>query len=162
MSNQQIDRRQVLKGAALVGGFAALVPATAFADDREEREGIEGTWDFTITITEATFPPPLPPPFRGLGTFATGGGFIGTEQNTPTQLGSWVRKGEREFAFTFVTLFDPRNPGGSEKVRAEARLDESEQTLKGRFAADGFNAAGHKIFSAKGTFIARQLQVEPL
>jgi hypothetical protein len=104
MTATRSNRRQLLKKAGAFGALAALVsPSAALAQTTTGNpQSPEGAWSTTITLSTTG-------PFRGLMTFAPGGGVVDTEQidlengSTPG-IGSWTSAGQNAFALNLFRL----------------------------------------------------------
>jgi hypothetical protein len=151
MTDGRIDRRQILKGAGVVGvgTLAALVPATALADNEDQAGGVVGTWHAPHTHETG--------PFAGITTdgnlaFAAGGVLIAADTDQQASgLGNWVRSGEDGFRFTFHTLvFNPNFPSGT-KVKVRAQGIRRDDAIAGRFSFQIYDPAGNPIPGVAGT-----------
>jgi hypothetical protein len=80
LQTMKTTRRQLLKGAGALSSLGALAalgsPTAAFAKNANEDQGPEGSWLYTVTITNPG------PPFTELGleTYAADGGYVGIDQ----------------------------------------------------------------------------------
>jgi hypothetical protein len=159
----RVNRRQILKGAGVVGvgALAALAPAKVFADTGEA-EGLLGTWNAPHHHETG--------PFAGVTTdgniaFAAGGALIAhdTDQQA-TGSGNWVKHGEKGFKFTFHTfVFQPNLPVGTKvKVRAQGTLNEN--SISGRFSFQIYDPSGHPIppLHGTGSFGGARIPIEPI
>lgn len=162
-------RRQLLKGAGVLSSLGALAalgrPMAAFAKNANEDQGPEGSWLYTVTMTNPG--PPLTE--LGLETYAAGGGYVGVDQLsfTPGSLatpghGSWVSAGKRTFLLTFLYLNhdEAGNPQGTTKVRQIATLSEDGNAYSGSGSFDGYDVSGSVIFSGAFTITAVRIAVE--
>ena len=162
-------RRQLLKGAAALSSLGALAalgsPTAAFAKNADEDQGPEGSWLYTVTITNPG------PPFTELGleTYAADGGYVGIDQLsfTPGSLatpghGSWKSTEKRTFVLTFLNLtYDAAGtPQGTSKVRQVATLSEDGNAYSGSGSFDGYDVSGNVIFSGAFTITAVRIAVE--
>lgn len=114
MIDQRIDRRDILKGAGVIGVAGALAvwraPTSAYADGGDAQgdshtNSLVGTWLVDVT------PSVRPSGFKALHSYTPGGIFISSAtvdlaSSTPTggAQGIWKRTGEREFAARIVEL----------------------------------------------------------
>lgn len=152
MSNQLLNRRQLLIGASAgaVGiGAVALSPITALAAGSS---GIVGTWDVRVTDTSG----PAPVTFEGATTFAPGGGVVTMDSNSPsTGVGSWASTGDGTFRGRFMQFgFSPQ---GTSKVIVSIRGRLSEESIRGTFTFKAYDLQGHLLFSGgKGTFVGKR------
>ena len=162
-------RRQLLKGAGALSSLGALAAlgshTAAFAKNANEDQGPEGSWLYTVTITNPG------PPFTELGleTYAADGGYVGIDQLsfTPGSLatpghGSWKSTGKRTFLLTFLNLtYDAAGtPQGTSKVRQVATLSEDGNAYSGSGSFDGYGVSGNVIFSGAFTITAVRIAVE--
>lgn len=153
MSNDLLNRRQLLLGAtagALGIGAAALAPMTAMA---AESSGLVGTWD--VQITDLTTPNG-PTTFEGATTFAPGGGLVTMASDQPsTGLGSWAQKGGGAFRARFMQFgFGPPGPS---KVVISIKGTLSEDSISGTFTYKVYDLQGNVIFgNGKGTFTGKR------
>lgn len=148
MSVAKLDRRQMLMrvGAGAVGAsaLAALMPATALADD-DDPNGLLGGWDVTVI---GTSPPSLP--HEAVLMFAAGGGFVTVDSRPRTSgAGSWTKQGDDGFRFTFLA-FDPRGI----RVVLHASGTVHEGTMSGSFSF----VVGDNLFSGSGTFSGTKIR----
>ena len=145
--------------------FALGSPTAAFAKNANEDQGPEGSWLYTVTITNPD------PPFTELGleTYAAGGGYVETDQLSfmPGSLatpghGSWKSTGKRTFLLTFLNLtYDAAGtPQGTSKVRQVATLSEDGNAYSGSGNFDGYDVSGSVIFSGTFTITAVRIAVE--
>ncbi len=166
MRNLRIDRRRMLKSAAVVGALAALGPAAAFAKQGDEAEGVEGSWFVTVTPAR-----PGQAPFQGLWSFARGGVLLLTHTvdrlapgggSASPEHGAWVETGERDFGTTSrQLLFDQKgNFQGTLRVRAVGALNEASDAFSGSARVDGFDPSGRLRFSTNSTFGGTRMRVE--
>src|ERR1700694_860339 len=151
MSNQLLNRRQLLIGASAgaVGiGAVALSPITALAAGSS---GIVGTGDVMITDMSG----PAPVTFEGVTTFAPGGGVVTMNSNSPsTGIGSWASTGEGRFRARFMEFgFSPQ---GSSKAVVSVKGRQSEDTIRGTFTLNVYDLSGHLLLSGKGTFVGKR------
>jgi len=162
-------RRQLLKGAGALSSLGALAalgsPMAALAKNANEDQGPEGSWLYTVTITNPG------PPFTELGleTYAAGGGYVGIDQLsfTPGSLatsahGSWISTGKRTFLLTFINLShdEAGNPQGTSKVRQIATLSEDGNAYSGSGSFDVNDVSGSVIFSGTFTITAVRIAVQ--
>jgi hypothetical protein len=169
LQTMNTTRRQLLKGAGALSSLGALAalgsPTAAFAKNANEDEGPEGSWLYTVTITDSD------PPFTELGleTYAAGGGYVGIDQLsfTPGSLatpghGSWKSTGKGTFLLTFLNLtYDAAGtPQGTSKVRQVATLSEDGNAYSGSGSFDGYDVSGNVIFSGAFTITAVRIAVE--
>ena len=151
MSNQLLNRRQLLIGASAgaVGiGAVALSPITTLAAGSS---GIVGTWDVMITDLSG----PAPVTFEGVTTFAPGGGVVTMNSNSPsTGIGSWAGSGGGTFRARFMEFgFSPQ---GSSKAVVSVKGRQSEDTIRGTFTLNVYDLSGHLLLSGKGTFVGKR------
>jgi hypothetical protein len=161
--NGTLDRRQILKGAGVVGlgAFAALAPATVLAREGES-EGLLGTYNAPHTHETG--------PFAGTTTdgnitFTAGGVLIAddTDQQA-TGLGNWVNHGENGFRFTFHTfVFFGGVPKGT-KVKVRGQGTHDGDAIRGRFSFQVYDPSGNAIPGAagSGSFGGARIPVEPV
>ena len=162
-------RRQLLKSAGALSSLGALAalgsPTAAFAKSANEDQGPEGSWLYTVTITDSD------PTFTELGleTYGAGGGYVGIDQLsfTPGSLatpghGSWKSTGKRTFLLTFLNLtYDAAGtPQGTSKVRQVATLSEDGNAYSGSGNFDGYDVSGSVIFSGAFTITAVRIALE--
>lgn len=150
LSNEKLNRRQVLMGAtagALGIGAAALSPMTAMAADSSS---LVGTWD--VWITDQTGPGE-PTTFEGATTFAPGGGVVTMDSNGPsTGIGSWAKKSGRSFTGRFMQFgFSPQ---GTSKVLVSIKGTLSEHdSISGTFTFKVYDLQGNQFpVEGKGIF----------
>jgi len=105
---------------ALIGSQSSQAEGGAVAHQ------IEGSWLSTVSS------PDIPVPFPALGTFGAGGALVVTDTSVSPSLGNvyhgtWVRKGHREFAFSFLGFqFDAAGVfSGYVRVHETIRLEPS-------------------------------------
>jgi len=162
-------RRQLLKGAGALSSLGALValgsPAAAFAKHANEDQGPEGSWLYTVTITNPD------PPFTELGleTYVAGGGYVGIDQLsfTPGSLatpghGSWKSTGKRTFLLTFLNLNHDAAGTllGTSKVRQVATLSEHGNAYSGSGSFDIYDLSGNVVLAGTFTITAVRIAVE--
>ena len=155
MGNGLLERRQMLKGAGVIGAaaLAALVPTSVSAAQNDEFERLLGTWDLTVRAEGQ-------PQHEVVLSFAPGGVFVGASTDEPSPLvGSWVRKDDHGFGLTFIVfLYPPEAPKGSKiKLRAEGTAEAD--SMRGRFAFDVI-VGGATVASGRGIFDGGRLPVE--
>jgi hypothetical protein len=158
--NLTLDRRQILKGAGVlgVGALAALAPDTALANDDQNR-GLLGSWD-TVHIVEAG---PFAGTKDGTFSFSPGGALSANDVDSPaTGLGTWARNQEDGFRFTFQEfVFAPQVPKGT-KVKVTGVGTIQRDMIQGRFSFDLLDPAGIIIprLSGSGPFHGKRIQAE--
>jgi predicted small secreted protein len=102
---------------------------------RAEGNSVEGSW--IVTVTRVNPPANVPPTFKSLMTFDSGGGMTETS-NTGTTLrgpahGSWERIDGRLYATTMLFFrFNPQTGAfaGTQKVNRSMRLSQDGQTFE--------------------------------
>lgn len=152
MSNDRLNRRQLLIGAsagALGIGAAALTPMTALAS---EGSSLVGTWD--VQITDLTVPD-KPTTVEGATTFAPGGGLVTMDSNSPsTGIGSWAKKHGNAFVGRFMQFgFSPQ---GTVKVIVSVKGTLSEGSISGTFTFTVHDLQGNLIPGGNGTFTGKR------
>jgi len=108
---------------------------------------VEGSW--VVTVTRVNPPPNVPPTFKSLMTFDSGGGFTETS-NTGTTLrgpahGSWERVDGRSYATTMLFFrFNPQTGAflGTQKVNRTMRLSQDGQTFEAVSLAAQYDPEG--------------------
>jgi hypothetical protein len=169
LQTMKTTRRQLLKGAGALSSLGALAalgsPTAAFGKNANEEQGPEGSWLYTVTITNPG------PPFTELGleTYSADGGYVGIDQLSfmPGSLatpghGSWISTGKRTFLLTFLNLtYDAAGtPQGTSKIRQVATLSEDGNAYSGSGSFDGYDVSGNGIFSGAFTITAVRIAVE--
>jgi hypothetical protein len=168
-----MSRRQavVRTGAALATGALATValPAVARADDDHSKHGglggqLIGTW-----LVDSTSDVGLPTR-QTLTSFIPGGIVVAVDGSlqdpAPAGLGTWQKRGSREYAATFQTFLyePPGNPPldrvGVIKVVAEASL--SRDSLSGRYRTAATDDSGNVFYEDRGTFTGSRVGIEPV
>lgn len=152
MTATRPNRRQLLKKAGAIGALAALLsPSAAFAQTTSETtQSPEGAWFTTITLHN----PKTVGPFRGLMTFAPGGGVVDTEQidlangSTPG-IGSWTSSGQDTFALNlFRLLVDNKgNLRFTVKISVTFQLSKDSNAFNGSGTLEGIDPKGKVSFS---------------
>lgn len=168
MSEQQHNRRHLLKWAGLLGALGALrVPLPAFAQGRHS-EGIVGSWMVSINYAAGTGHT------RGLATFTSDGGFIGsvsayeTRPANPTPSrgttihGSWEFGRHRTYKLTAFRLHMDQQGTllGTMKTQISITLDDDADSWDGNFTFEAINLAGDVTRSDHGTLHATRISVE--
>lgn len=115
---------------------AALMTREQPASAAQAGQHLEGSWIYTVTIPG--LPQPFPDTFKGLVTFIPGGSVVETSwapslrSNSGAGHGTWVRTGDRQFAFTFAFLwFDQGTLFVTGKARASITVDEASNVASG-------------------------------
>ncbi len=140
---------------------ATVAPGVAAAESEgsDEDGGLKGSWLSTISFDGN------PVPFGQVVTgYASGGVVTNLDAGGgPTGLGTWKNTGHNGFAFTFYAADTDQSgkpTGGLDKVRGVGTRTGNH--ISGKFAADGFDGAGHPTFSLTGTFDGQRIVVEAL
>ena len=164
IAERQLNRRQALVGAGLVGGgaLAALMTAPAVAASEGET-GLEGAWLLDVTNDNGS------PPNQVLTLNTSGGGVAVVSNNPPstgsTGFGAWERTDDDAFLETFE-LFSFSASGqfaGILRIRAQSTLDEARDHRSGRARLE-FQPAGAPGFFTVGTthFSGSRIKTLPL
>jgi len=163
-AERQLNRRQALVGAGLVGGgaLAALVTAPAVAAGEGET-GLEGAWLLKI-VNDSDGSTNL------VMTLDTrGGGVAGVSNNPPSSgppgFGAWVSTGDNQYNETF-DLFEFNPTGGFTgilRIRAQSSIDRTGDHRTGRARLE-FQPAGAPDFFTVGTthFTGSRIKAMPL
>jgi hypothetical protein len=157
-----LDRRQILKGAGVlgVGALGALAPGAALANEDQNR-GLLGSWD-TVHIVEAG---PFAGTKDGTFSFSPGGVLSANDVDSPaTGLGNWVRNEEDGFRFRFQQfVFDPQAPKGTKVIVTGAGTIRGE-TIQGRFTFKVLDPSGSMIpgLFGSGPFHGERIQIEAI
>ena len=153
MGEQSLGRRQVLRGAGVVAGGAAVTglalasPAMASDDDGG---GLAGSW--MVTRQDDGDPTEV----QAVFSFAGGGVFVEHDilPAGPPFTGTWARRGGGRFRATFWSGFPgeggPGSPGVTVRVRLVGRVEH--RTISGTYTATGFDPTGAQVNSATGRF----------
>ncbi|HKC74693.1 MAG TPA: hypothetical protein VKF37_10885 [Chloroflexota bacterium] len=185
MTDQRLDRRQIIKRAGALGAVGALAaleaPLTARADEGDRghrhhegrhRAGVEGSWLATVSITTfspAPAPFPLPLTFQALFTYAAGGGLVETsqiDQASPTRAspghGAWVRTAEHTFRYTFQAFnFDATGkPTGMGTIAETVTLNADGNSYSGSGTFQDVDLTGKVLDSGTFTSAATRIRVE--
>lgn len=124
---------------------------------------IEGSWLITVTLDGGGFPP-----FPALVTYAGGGALVAVDAGGPPSVntsshGTWVRKGDHKFAWTFLQFFfDPITEAfaGYFRVHSVDTLDKDSQVLNSRVTVDVLDPAGNVVGSFGGTTHGTRISAE--
>jgi hypothetical protein len=161
----KVNRRQLLKGAAVLTALVALAvlgsPTSALA---QTAQGLEGSWAYTVTIPN---PGGSPLVFLGIETYSAGGGYVEADQLSfsPGSLataghGVWKSTGANKFLLTYINLtYDANgNPTGSSKVRQTTKLEGNRYSGSGDYAY--YDVNGNVVLSGTFTITATRILVE--
>ena len=156
-----------LAAVALIITVALFSPAAGAGDDKDQDRGkhnapqLQGSWLVTVTPAEGA------PAFKALLTYAAGGGLTGVDASLPpsqvTALhGTWVRKGGRKFAFTFVEfLFDPAGAFiGSIKIHENLTFEPHGNAYNGVWTGEVLDPDGNPVAAIGGTTHATLINAE--
>jgi hypothetical protein len=149
------NRRQLLKGAAVLTALVALAVLGSPAAEFAQNSGPEGSWLYTVTIPGFTF--------QGIETYSAGGGYVEADQLSfsPGSVasaghGAWRSTGKSTFLLTYLNLtfdaFTTGNPTGSLKVRQTTKLDKTGNSYSGSGDYTYYDLKGNPIPSISGTF----------
>jgi len=122
---------------------------------------MEGTWLVTVSPAGGA-----PPPFPALVTYSAGGGLVVTDSSfPPTQgnvyQGTWVRKGGREFAFTFLGFqYVGGVHSGYVRVLETVTLDPSGDAYRGEGVFQFLDLNRNVVFSEPDTTIATRVKAQ--
>src|SRR6266511_1423911 len=92
MNTQQFERRRMLRGAVVLGTgvVAGLAPRAAQARERDDTNGIEGTWLILVRPGGA----PQSAAYEVLNLYTVGGGVAGASAHDPATGSSALRRME--------------------------------------------------------------------
>ena len=140
MANILHNRRQLLKGAGVLGGLAALLsPATAlFAQPNTNTPTIGGSWQVHVTPQGSG----TPSPFQALHTFTGDGALTTSEQRDQVAPrlkssghGSWVKvpSTEDDFVYSYKKLVvdTQGNLLGTQNIKIKIELAKDGQSFTG-------------------------------
>jgi len=132
---------------------------------------IEGTWLVTVSTAGG-----VPPPFPALITYSAGGGMVVTDSSFPptrgnVYQGTWARKSDREFVFTFLGFQYTRGvPGrgsppsgvhsGFVRVLETVTLDSSGDSYRGVAVFQLLDLNGNVVFSEPNTTTASRVKTQ--
>jgi hypothetical protein len=166
-AESRLDRRDMLKGAGLIGAaaLAALVPAGVAADDHQTAgdAGVQGTWLVDVFPAAGTNAP-----HKVLITYAQGGSIVATANDAPgALLGSWSHASANHAAFTFEGFsFDTGGHFiGTARVRGVAKYNPETDTISGpaQIEFQPAQPAGSPFsFAGSTTFTGSRIVVLPL
>src|SRR5436190_15290915 len=129
---------------------------------------VAGSW--VVTVTRLNPPPNVPPTFKSLMTFDSGGGLTETS-NTGTTLrgpahGSWERVDGRTYATTMLFFrFNPQTGAllGTQKVSRTMRLSQDGQTFEAASLAAQYDPDGVLTLGGlRATETGERIDVEPI
>jgi hypothetical protein len=171
--NKMMKNRVYLVSISAV--FAMLLAGSSFGQARESaisaNQAIVGSW--SMTVTSDTFPVP----FRGMVTFAEGGGVVASAQGdvllqappgvppvATAAHGAWLRTSNREFLFTFRQIFYDANGdyAGGAKIRNAATIDAFGSSLTGHLIVQYYDANDQLVFTGAGSFVGSRIVAETL
>jgi hypothetical protein len=149
IAERQLNRRQALLGAGLVGGgaLAALITAPAVAAKENGATGLEGAWHVYVVPDDGSAS------HQVLILYAIGGGVAAISDNPPstdsTGFGAWQRTGDNQFLNTFelFTFNASGQSAGILRIRALSTLDKTGNHMSGR---------AHIDIQQAGTFVTVQ------
>jgi hypothetical protein len=164
IAERQLNRRQALVGAGLMGGGAlAAILSAPTAAAGEGATGLEGAWLLKITNDNDGST-------NLVMTLDTrGGGVAGVSNNAPSSgppgFGAWVSTGDNEFNETFdLFQFSPSGGfTGTLRVRAQSSIDHTGDHRSGRARLE-FQPNGAPDFFTVGTthFTGSRIKTLPL
>ena len=154
MGEQSLGRRQVLRGAGVVAGGAAVtglaLASPAMASDDDGGGGLAGSW--MVTRQDDGDPTEV----QAVFSFAGGGVFVEHDilPAGPPFTGTWARRGGGRFRATFWSGFPgeggPGSPGVAVRVRLVGRVEH--RTISGTYTATVFDPTGAQLESNTGRF----------
>lgn len=159
MSDNAVGRRQVLRGAGVAAGAAAIagiaLASPAMANDDDRGRGLAGSWLATRQDDDA--------PDEVLVVLSFGGGDVFISHDIrpagPPFTGTWIQRGRNRFRATFWTGFPgeegPGSPGDTVVVHAEGRVENG--TLSGTYTATVFDPTGAEGPSFPGSFSGQRI-----
>lgn len=169
---------RTIRGIWIAAGLGIMTAATIMsarssvgstsANLEPAQSSLQGSWMITVTPTPGLG---VPPPFKGLITFAPNGGLTETDTVAPILgisgtggHGAWGPTGGSDFATTFVKLLVDKNGqfAGTLKFRETGKLN---QTLDGYTSAgrlDIAGASGAVLASTTAAIQATRIRVEPV
>jgi hypothetical protein len=143
----------------LMAAVAMTQPTQAGADNRNEK--LLGSWNVEVTTVAqgSTFP--------ALLTFTADGSVIADEPPSPFETsghGNWVKRGDHQVAYTFVSLIGSAEGPLSAKLKVVGTLtfDGQEHGWQGPFKIDVLDPDGTITFTDHGTFTLTRIEVESL
>jgi len=141
----------------LMAAVAMTQPTQAGADNRNEK--LLGSWNVEVTTVAqaSTFP--------ALLTFTADGSVIADEPPSPFETsghGNWVKRGDHQVAYTFVSLIGSAEGTLSSKLKVVGTLtfDSQGNGWQGPFKIDVLDPDGAILFSDHGTFTLTRIEVE--
>jgi len=162
MAESVIGRRQMLRGAGLAAGGAAVATVAMAGPAGASESGgggrIEGSW----LVTRQDDPPSEEGPVQAVLSFASGGVIISHDilPAGPPFTGSWTARSRRRFRATILTGFPgeggPGSPGVIVAVHLEGRLDGD--TISGTYEGTVTDAAGGELDAFTGSFQGQRIE----
>jgi len=158
----QLDRRQALKGAGLLGtaALAALIPVGVAAEDQPSGQaGVRGTWLVDVVPDAGTNAP-----HKVLITYALGGTVVGSANDAPgTLFGAWSETGDNQARFTFEGFtFAQGAFVGTLRVTGSATYDRKTDTISGPARIEFQPPGGPFLPAGTTTFSGTRVRVLPL
>ena len=158
----QLDRRQALKGAGLLGtaALAALIPVSVAAEDQPSGQaGVQGTWLVDVVPAAGTNAP-----HKVLITYALGGTVVGSANDAPgTLYGAWSESGDNQAGFTFEGFtFAQGAFVGTLRVTGLAAHDRKTDTISGPARIEFQPPGGPFLPAGTTTFTGTRVRVLPL
>jgi hypothetical protein len=162
MPDELIQRRQLLRGAGIAAGGAAVaglgaVAAPAAADDDDHRHGharLAGSWLVDVANDDGSMT-------VSVGSFAEGGVCVihDIQPAGPPFTGSWKMRDKRRWRATVLSGFageGPGSPGPTIELRLRGELGRRE--ISGSFTFTVTAPDGTDIATGSGTFSGRRIE----
>jgi hypothetical protein len=161
MTEHVIDRRNVLRGAGIAAGGAAIGavgfagPASASSHDHHHHhESLSGSW-LIVRQDDGTTTP-----VTAVLSFAAGNVVIEHDINPagPPFTGTWEGEEHRRFDATFWTGTaggGPNQPGQTIRVHLHGRVKDDNLTARYRFTV--FDASGQQVATGTGKVLSGRL-----
>jgi hypothetical protein len=169
MSEGNVSRRNVLKGAGIAGaaGLAAAIPMATLSPGVAAANAEESSADPLVGSWRGTASPSGGPSFGILTTYGVDGTLVNSASidlqpnnlSTPGY-GVWKRSDDGTYSvrFVFFTFDVSGNPSGSGEVKGQITVDDDE--FHGPFSLTIFNSSGTVVFTGSGTVEATRIEAD--